>query len=110
MFAFLCFGLALLRVVCFLRRTRLGSVGRLGAAAWLGRGLAKLGQGGKLEHCVQQPDAIGEEVLPQFIPLPLESRVGFPPADAPGKGETRVREVGDSMPMLNMGSRALADQ
>ena len=51
-------------------------------------------QGEKLEDGVRQPDAVAE-VLPQFIPLPTESRVVIPPADEPGKGETRVREVGD---------------
>ena len=36
-------------------------------------------------------------VLPQFIPLPPESRVVLPPVDEPGQGETRVPEVGDDV-------------
>ena len=36
-----------------------------------------------------------EMIVPQFVPI--ESRVVLPPADEPGKGETRVREVGDDV-------------
>ena len=43
---------------------------------------------------MQQPDAVGADVLTQVIPLPPESMVVLSPADEPGQGETRVREVG----------------
>ena len=50
-----------------------------------------------MEDGVQQPDAVGEDVLPQFIPIPPESRVMLPPAVEPGVGEARVRELGDDI-------------
>ena len=85
-------------------KTPLGLVRIANASERLDRTVAEMGkqhridvpQGEKLEDGVRQPDAVAE-VLPQFIPLPTESRVVLPPADEPGKGETRVREVGDDV-------------
>ena len=92
------------RIMGEIAKTPLGRVRIANASKRLDRTVAEMGeqhridvpQGEKLEDGVRQPDAVAE-VLPQFIPLPTESRVVLPPADEPGKGETRVREVGDDV-------------
>ena len=68
-------------------KTPLGRVRIANASERLDRTVAEIGeqhridvpQGEKLEDGVRQPDAVAE-VLPQFIPLPTESRVVLPPA------------------------------
>ena len=67
-------------------KTPLGRARIANASERLDRTVAEMGekhrvdvpQGEKLEDGVQQPDAVAEDVLPQFIPLPPESRVVLP--------------------------------
>ena len=97
-------------------KTPLGRARIANASERLVRTVAEMGekhrvdvpQGEKLEKLdgVQQHDA-AEEVLPQFIPLPPESRVVLPLLMSKANAKLVFEK---SVTMESTGSRALADQ